>query len=267
MICQQTLKAIDQRETMSTQDRFTTDEKKQLLEAYNHCGFQVFQDMQLLQRYIPSRTENDLKGLVSRLKSGMDSNESQDDDPLEDWQRLCLNLMGSYSRNKQANMDDVLADALQQAAQELESQNADECDDVRDNQPNYPKLLRSFSQLLAGRFPDNMTPVNARISMRLFDYVNMIAKSIDIDQLKTEMDDGSWLSEATERRRMQQEMALRGLEEIDNTTKIGPTLRDLERSKNVEALCVELPKIKRITELLNPLQINESLASDLMDAI
>lgn len=255
MICKNTSRAIDQRETMATSDRFTSDEKKKLLEAYNKCGFQAFQNMKLLQEYIPGRTENDLKGLISRLKSSIDSSESRDDDHLDDWQRLCFNLMGIYSRTKQANVNEVLSDALQRAAEELDLDKRYHCDD--DRQPNYPKLLNSFSQLLMGRFPDNMTPANARISMRMFDHVNAVTKSIDIERLTSEMGDGRWLDEATSSSRSQQEMALKGLDELDKTLKSGLTVKDLE-NKNLQALCAELPKIKLMREVLDPLNVSGS---------
>lgn len=277
LVCRDKLDTLEQAESLSTEDRFSSTEKNRLLEAYNQHGFQVFQDMRLLQQFFPDRSEINLKGLLNRLKTrlqqeGAPSGGDYDDksDNLSQWQRLCVSLMGNFARDKRVNLDDALADALMQTAleRELDEQhqgrtiNKEACDG---SQPNYPELIKSFAQLLAGKFPDNMTPANARISMRLFEHINGLVDSIDLQQISKEFEQATWLVTSTDERRSRQDMALKGLAEVERLMKNGPTLRDLKTSKNLEALCLELPKIKRITELLNPLQINESLVNYLID--
>lgn len=275
LVCSDRLKAIEQLESLSTEDRFSQAEKSRLLDAYNQHGFQAFQDMHLLQEFFPHRSETNLKGLLNRLKTRLQRelpDEQTNTDDLNQWQRLCINLMGNFARDKRVNLDDVLADALLLVAEERElnerrNQQIDtnNAGNVNQEEPNYPELLRSFAQLLSGKFPENMTPANARISMRLFDHVNGLVDSMDIEKVSSSLEQGSWLNESTDERRKNQEMALIGLEELDRVVKGCPTVRDVEKSRNIEALCLEMPKIKRITELLNPLHINESLVSGLID--
>lgn len=261
LICKKKLDALEIEESLAKEDRFDAAERERLLDAYNESGFQVFQDMKLLQRYFPNRRENDLKGLVQRLRSSLQANSDDDtaDVTLDEWQKLCQNLMGSFARDKKANFDDALADALTIAADDI---NPTICDN---NEPNNPDLLRSFAQLLRGKFPDNMTPANAAVSMKLFEHINGLLNSINVYSTFPSLADGRWLESANDEARRRQEMALKGLGEIDGLIKKCPTLRDIRDSSNIEALCLELPKIKRITEVLNPLHIDESLASTLMD--
>lgn len=265
-ICQKKLNALEKSES-TTDDRFNSAEKERLLEAYNKHGFQVFQDLKLLHQFYPNRRENDLKGLIQRLRTGLQSTVESKDDAIEEWQRLCQNLMGNFARHKRVNLDDVLSDALLLVADEREAQERNNVKISHTNDaklPNYAELLRSFAQLLSGKFPDNMTPANARISMKLFDHINRLADSVDLKTLSA-LTDGSWLKSATEERRKRLEMASEGLKELDRLAKTGPSLRDLEKNQSIEALCLELPKIKRITEVLNPLHINESLMSSLIN--
>jgi hypothetical protein len=257
-----------------TEDRFTQAERTCLLEAYDKLGFQAFQDMHLLREFLPGRTERDLKGLIDRLRAGLQQETSTDADDrmgnLDEWLRLCQGLMGNFARDKRVNLDDALADALTMVAQErqLNDQGNPRQSDTNEDSscgPNHPELLRSFAQLLMGKFPNNMTAANARISRKLFDHITSLVDSMDLDKMAQLIEQAAWLKISTEERRRRQEMALAGLEELDSKMKKCPTLRDLDESKNIEALCLELPKIKRITELLNPLNINGPLLGCLMD--
>jgi hypothetical protein len=269
-ICKNRLETLDQEESFSTEDRFTQAERGCLLDAYDKLGFQVFQDVHLLKQYLPGRTERDLKGLLDRLRIGLQHESSSDNDDkidnLDGWLRLSQSLMGNFARDKRVNLDDALADALVMIADEQKLNNTQQTEIDQDvsNEPNYPELLRSFSQLLMGKFPNNMTPANARISCKLFDHITSLVDSMNLERLGSLLESGSWLQSSTGERRRRLEMALVGLDELDSNLKKCPTTRDL-KSENIEALCLELPKIKRITELLNPLNINDSLLDCLMD--
>lgn len=268
MMARRKRKLIHEKEDPSANvDRFTQSERNSLLDAYDKLGFQVFQDMHLLRQFLPDRTENDLRGLISRLKVGLqqDATSNMNEDKigdLDEWLRLCQSLMGNFAKDKRVNMDDVLADALMIVAQEREHAEMQEQQHNDPDKPNYPELLRSFSQLLAGKFPNNMTPANARISSKLFDHITDLADSMNLDQIGPIIESGSWLQSSADERRRRQKMALMGLDELERGMKKSPSLRDMN-SENIEALCLELPKIQRITELLNPLSINKMLLNSL----
>lgn len=280
LICKKKLDALELEETRVKEDRFSPPERVQLLEAYNESGYNVFQDTKLLHKYLPNRKESDLKGLVQRLKTSLQQTNnitgSVDGRPhehyLEDWQKVCQNLLGNFAKDKKINLDDILPDALADEAAELETKErltrttTNEDETGPDNsRANYPKLLKSFAQLLMGKFPDCMTPINAQLLMRMFDHVNSLVDSCDLSAISDHLAGGIWLETSIEERKQQQESALKGLNEYDWTTKKCPTFKDLEKSQHIEALCLELPKIKRITDVLNPLRLNESLLSSLME--
>lgn len=268
-ICIKRIEALEQSESFSTDDRFTPQERQQLLEAYNECGFQIFQDTKLLHKYFPNRRESDLIGLVNRLQTGLQSvSECDQQDNLHEWRALSQSLISHYSRDTKINLNEALSDALMLMSEQRLSQNDPgsprEGGDV-EGHPNYSELLKSFSQMLSGKFPDNMTPENARVCQNLFQHVNHLVDSLDVASKLSELVDGTSIQTAFIERRNVQEMALNALEEFDRLGKKDITLRDIEQNKELESLCLELPKVKRITEVLNPLHINESLMSSLMN--
>lgn len=267
LICKKKLDKLEEEESQIREDRFNNSERRSLLDAYNIHGFQVFQDTKLLHHYLPNRRECDLKGLVLRLRSSLNphnSNIEGQSDHVDDWQKLCQQFMGNFAKDRKVNLDDVLSDALAALAEEesIDSKISEPSSDIR---PNYSILLKSFAHLLMGKFPDNLSPIDAQLSMNLFDHVNKVVDSFDLKSALVSLEDGTWLETSMAQRRQRQETALLGLDEIDGKTKKSPTLRDLEKNRYIEALCLELPKIKRITDVLNPLFINESLLSTLMD--
>lgn len=281
-ICKKKLDALDLEESQIKEDRFSPEERKCILEAYNERGFQVFNDTSLLHQYLPDRRESDLKGLIQRLKANVQNCIPEEgarpptvnnSDPLDDWQRLCQKFMGNFAKDKRINLDEIYADALLAEVEEKkleipkDSNNDiilnDEDDDLK---PDYAALLKSFAQMLTGKFPDTLNTVNSLISMKLYDHVFSIVDKID-NSLLLSIEDGRWLEGYKEERQSQLEAALKGLEEIDGKTKKCPTLRDLEKNRDIEALCLELPKIKRITDVLNPLHFNELLVSTLMEKL
>lgn len=270
LICKKKLDALELEESQSKDDRFTPAEKATLLEAYNQNGFQVFQDTKLLHKYLPNRCEADFKGLLNRLRtklqtsiqdSGVDQSKMQ---CLSDWERLCLQLMGNFAKDKKVNMDDVFADAILAEADHHTTQRLNAIE--TDSSPSFdcPQILRSFASMLVGKFPGNLEPREAQISMRLFDHVNAVVDTIDLRNKLHPMMVGTWLDTLVGDSTSKQEMALKGLSELESRTLRCPTTRDIERNRNIEALCLELPKIKRITDVLNPLHVNESLVSSLM---
>ena len=278
LICKKKLDALALEESLTTEDRLNAKEREQLLQGYNQYGFQIFQDTKLLHQFLQNRRESDLKGLVQRLKTGLQSAPQVQEETTNEWLKLCQNLMGNFARDKRVNLDDALADALLLVADERERidriklQHPDDNlqnDNVSDKteKPNYPELLRSFAQLLSGRFPDNMTPTNARISMKLFDHINGVVDRLYPLASFASIEDGSWIENATLERRRRQEMAQKGLEDLSRLPKESITCRDLERNRNIEALSLELPKIKRISEIFNPLNINDSLMSTLINRL
>lgn len=264
-ICKKKLDALGFEEGQNREDRFSFEEKKRLLDAFNEHGFHVFENTNLLHQYFPARRECDLKGLVQRLRVNCADPKVERSQPIDDWQKLCHQLMGNFAKSRHINLDDIFADALKLEAesrlQKLSSCSTT-CDSANDANTNhikadFPHLIKNFAQLLQGKFPDSMNPINAQISMKLFEHVNNVADSIDINKLLSSVLDGSWLDSVMEERRIKQDMALKGLEEIDGMMKKCPTMRDIEKNKNIEALCLELPKIKRITDVLNPLSLSE----------
>lgn len=276
LICKKKLDALEEEESQTKEDRFNQEERRILIKAYNENGFNVFQDTGLLHKYFPNRKESDLKGLVQRLRLSLQSetnasqkNITKQQNPNEEWQKLCQLMMGNFAKDRKVNLEEVYADVLLQEAQDMEAgvkNNDDGTDDLMDK-PDYPKLLRSFAQLLMGRFPDNINPINAQLSMKLFEHLETVVDSIDLEATFPSLYNGRWLEDNIEGRHLRQEMALKGLKEFDGTTKKCPTFRDIEKYRNIEALCLELPKIKRITDVLNPLHLNESLVSTLMEKL
>lgn len=265
-ICKRKLDALDQEESKNLEDRFNFHEKKALLEAYNERGFTVFQDMQVLQPYLPNRSLADLKGLIQRLEVQSSSlnqeQESKSISHIDGWQSLCQNLLNSHVKDRKINIEHSIPEALTSIANDLKTQ-PQNCD--TEGAVDYSTLVESFSQLVSGKFPDNMTPSEAKISGSLFDHICAMADSIDVKILESRMKDGCWLEESQVRREKRLELARKGLNRIDGKTKKCPTLRDMERDKSMEALCLELPKIKRVTDMLNPLSIDESFVGSLME--
>lgn len=279
LICKKKLDALELEETRIKDDRFSPAERVRLLDAYHKEGYNVFQDTKLLHKYLPNRKESDLKGLVQRFKTSIQASNAEGSESekslehsLDEWQKLCQQLLGNFAKDKKINLDDIIPDALMDEAGELDthkristttaSQHEEGSDDQR---PDYPKLLKSFAQLIMGKFPDSMSPINAQLSIRMFEHVNSLVDSRDLTSISNCLESGTWLEATIEQRRQRQELALKGLSEFDWTTKKCPTVRDLERNQYIEALCLELPKIKRITDVLNPLRVNESLVSTLME--
>lgn len=237
LICKNKLDALEAEESQSKEDRFSLEERRILLDAYDADGFKVFQDVKLLCQYLPNRRETDLKGLVQRLRQSLVSDDSkQQQNNLDDWQKTCQQLMNKYARDRKTNINHVIADALVLEADESVSQ-----------EPHYSSLLRNFSELLKGTFPNHISPINAQISMKLFAHLNTFVDSLDLTPLK----DGLWLERANWHK-TQHSLALDGL----NLIRECPTLRDLETNNAIEALCLELPKIRRISNILDPLQFN-----------
>lgn len=274
-ICSKRLNALDQEESKNLEDRFSAPERRILLDAYNERGFGVFQDTQLLSQYFPNRSESNLKGLIQRLKT-QGPNSGPDDsakgelckiDYVDDWRTLCHQLLGNYVKDRKINIEDSIPEALSAVADSLEAKLSESGEVVVNEEgPNYPQLIRSFAQLLTGRFPDDMTPANARLSSSLFEHVCGMVESVDINSLQSKFDNGKWLESNHIIRQERFKLALEGLEKIDGKTKKCPTIRDLEKDKSMEALCLELPKIKRISDMLNPLSItiDDLLASSLI---
>lgn len=279
LICKKKLDALELEETRIKEDRFSPAERVRLLDAYNEEGYNVFQDTKLLHKYLPNRKESDIRGLVQRFKTTIQTSNAEDSESekslehsLDEWQKLCQQLLGNFAKDKKINLDDIIPDALIDEADELDTQKrlptatTSEHEEGFDDQiPDYPKLLRSFAQLLMGKFPDSMNPINGQLSMRMFEHVNSLVDSHDLTSISNCLESGAWLEATIEERRQRQELALKGLSDFDWTTKKCPTARDLERNQYIEALCLELPKIKRITDVLNPLRVNESLVSTLME--
>jgi len=262
LICKKKLDALELEESQSKEDRFSIIERRLLLDAYNENGFQVFQDTSLLHRYLPNRRERDLKGLIHRLRTSFQVDATRLN-PLDGWQKLCHQLLSSFAKDKRVNLDDVLAEAL---VIEPDKSGPDEASaQQNDLEPDYPKLLASFASLLMGKFPDNMSAANAHLSMRLFDHIESVVGTLNLKTACASLENGTWLDEVKEQRSQRLTMANMGLEELDRQMKKCITVRDLERDRNIEALCLELPKIKRIAEVLNPLHIDESLVRTLMD--
>lgn len=275
LICKKKLDKLDREESLKREDRFSSEEKKLLLDAYNEHGFKVFQDTKLLHQYLPNRREVDLNGLVQRLKTSLQANfdTTRSEQPLDKWQKLCQQLMSNYARNHKVNLDDVVSEALMAEAREVSETNNEETshmsprgsNDESCHKPDYSKLLESFAHLLMGKFPENMSAANAQLSMKLFEHINNVVSSFDFQTTFSSLQEGAWLESVAEEGRMRQESALRGLQEIDGITKKRPSLRDIDRSVDMKALCLELPKIKRITDVLNPLHLNELLVKSLME--
>jgi len=245
LICKKKLETLELQESQRNEDRFTNDEKKLLLQAYHDHGFKVFQDMILLSKYIPNRTENDLLGLLQRLESGPSANCSITEDKLGKWQTLCSGLMGNFARDKRVNFDDILSDVMSMIASRI-GESEVHADSVTHS--NSKELLMSFSQMLAGRFPDNMSEANAAISVRLFESINMLIESSGLLESSSFLEHETWLSEATGKRRRILEEAK---EALADTSVDSPVVTE----ENL-AIYLELPKVKRIIESLNPLRLN-----------
>lgn len=237
LICKKKLDALELEESQSKEDRFSPEERKILLDAYDIDGFKVFQDTKLLHQYLPNRRESDLKGLVQRLRLSLTSDDSkQKHNNLDDWHKTCQQLMNKYARDRKTNINNVFADALTLEASESMSQ-----------EPFYPSLIHEFAELLKGTFPNHVSAIDAQISMKLFDHLNSYVDSLDLTPLR----DGSWL-ERSDWHKAQHSLALEGLDLVKEC----PTMKDLETDNSIEALCLELPKIRRIANILDPLQFN-----------
>lgn len=257
-ICRKRLDALDKQE-LPRSDRFSLEEKQQLLRAYNERGFTIFQNTSLLKQYFSQRHEADLRGLIERYSLNL---PPKDENPLLEWQNICNKSLGAYAKDKKINLDTGLSDAFAVQAEALKiSEEKTEID--CDNEPDYADLLACFSNLLAGKFPEQMKPVNAIVSMKLYEDLMHVVDNIDVDRLKP-LEDGTWLSGIQDRRKTRQTLACQGLEELDIQLKKCPSKADIDKSPAIEALCLELPKIKRIEHLLNPLHIDEQLIQDLM---
>lgn len=265
-ICRGKLDALDQEESLIKDNRFTFEERRLLLDAFSEKGFPVFQDTKLLHQYLPNRREADLKGLVERLKSSLliqlastqgeeqagDLLEQSKLDNLNHWQGLCRRVLGNFAKDRRVNFDDVFSDALNADAEDLERGGQSTSST---SEPNYPRILRSFAQLLSGKFPEPPNPVDAIVSMRLYYDLESVADSIDLSGLSS-ITSGSWLENSIKTARKRQELAVEGLSRIDGKIKKLPSSKDIDDDRSLEALCLELPKIRRITDVLNPLHID-----------
>lgn len=256
LIVKTRLDALEQEESLIKDERFSIEEKKRLLEAYNDHGFHVFHNPQLLVRYLPNRRVQDIKGLVQRLQSSLQNysiEQSQNDQPdcsrLDDWEKLCNQLTRNFAKDRKVNLDDVFAHALELIAGEFKQTQPQE------DEPNYSELLDNFAQLIAGKFPDKTSSINAQISTQVFEHINSLVDSIDLGPIVDLFEGGEWLKDDSTERLRQQEMALDGLRDL----KVPLTYNEMEKNRNLEALCLELPKIKRLTEILNPLRVNRNL--------
>lgn len=273
LICKKKLDALEREESLTKDDRFNLAEKKILLEAFDNEGLQVFQDTKKLHKYFPNRKESDLRGLLDRLKIVCQSRERAQNPQqpsqtfvLDDWIRLCQQLVSSFARDKKVNLDDALADSMLELANEMTQTDVEGASDNCSNDltPNYPKLLEYLAQLLMGKFPDKPSTANAQLSMKLFEHLNEFVESFDCSQPLQSLISGEWLKGVQEELCSTQELALKGLDKIDGKIKKCPTVKDIKVDEEIEALCLELPKIKRITDMLNPLHVEESLVKNLM---
>lgn len=293
LICKAKLDALDQEENLSKDNRFTFEEKRRLLEAYQEKGYPVFQDTKLLSKYLPNRREADLKGLLERLKLSLSnqlsskagtSSQSEEAKPSDKisqvsnvtkWQDLSRKLMNKFAQNKKVGIDDVYTDTLMDLTRD-DVEMIPDCDDtdqniegktVRTRGPDYRKILASLSQLMEGKFPERPTGSDASIMMRLFDDLNTIVSNIDLSRLD-QLAEGRWLHNSFEPNRKHQESALVGLDKIDpDDIKRDEMGSKIESDRNLEALCLELPKIKRITDVLNPLHIDKAMVNVLIEQV
>lgn len=266
MICHKKIKALDQEESIANEDRFSFPEKERLLEAYYENGFKVFQDIKLLQQYFPDRRENDLKSLLERLCNCLQASETSRFQAINEWEQICLNLVRNFSRDKKISIDEVIAHALALAAEHFEKPSTSSRTRARSGPrscPDYSKLLKDFSELLRGHFPEKTSPINAAVSIKLFEHINDLASSVDANEKLKTLFDGSWLIEAASESRERHDMALKGVEELRG--KSCPSQQDLEENLNIAALCLELPKIKRIVDVLNPMHLSEDLIDGILD--
>lgn len=272
-ICKHKLSALDQEESLTKENRFTADEMKRLLEAFNEKGFPVFRDTKLLHQYLPNRREADLKGLLERLRNSLlgnptTSSEAKDESDtnfklqyLSTWQNLCHKVLGNFAKDRKVNLDDAFPDVLMVMANEMKQS-------VRiDNQEtsiDYSKLIESFAQLLTGKFPERPSGANALLSMKLFYDLGEVANSIDPKNIISTIADGSWAKRVKPACDERLDLALQGLDKIDGRIKKCPTFNDLKKDRSLEALSLELPKIRRITDVLNPLHIDINLNQALL---
>lgn len=241
IICKRKLDELEQAEILSNDDRFSFTEKQQLLEAYNKHGFQIFQNTELLKQYFENRSETQLKHLLQRLKNSLTSTNLESDN-LDDWQQACMDLMGNFAKDKRVNIDNLIADAVAMLANKLEASG-----ELKDGPCDYVELLRSFSQLLARKFPDQMSSDTARISMKLYQYINTIVDSSESESCKELLRNSSWLNDATRKRRKNLEEAKKAFDEDSQS----PSVNEDDYAKYLE-----LPKVKRLIEFLNPLRID-----------
>lgn len=289
-ICKSRLDALEQEETYSKDNTLTLEEKKILLEAYYEKGFPVFQDTKLLNQYLPNRREADLKGLIARLAKGSSINQVKPKNDVEDkgesqsslapnrdevsnldeWQDLSRKLITKFAQDRKVAIEDVYGDVMMLISRDesviIDEPKQGQVEDGSSNMPNPSKILASFGNLLQGKFPERPTSQDAAIMMRLFDDLNQLASRIDLDRLST-LSDGSWLAKSLPSRRAQQKNALEGLNKIDGKIVKGPSMNDIDLDSNLEALCLELPKIKRITDALNPLHIDKATVDSLFQQL
>lgn len=256
-ICRNKLEALEREELLSAQDRFSAAEKRTLLDAYNDHGFHVFQNTQLLKSYFPHRKETELKDLIIRLQTKLakpSEGEQYKTQNLADWTQLANKSINTLSRAKKINMDNLLADTMLHMTQSDQPQET--VDPAGNVKPDYNQIKCNIYQLLLGRFPDRLSRIDAQISQRLYEDLN---KHVDTLELAYSLKAGTWLRDANKTWMSFQSLALEGLAKVDSMANKCPTNQDLEKDPSIEALCLELPKIKRITDTLNPLNISEGL--------
>lgn len=266
LICKSKLEALDLEESQIKDDRFSCDEKMILLNAFQKEGYQIFQDMSLLHKYMPLRRESDLKGLVERLHNKLNSvnpDSESEAQQIDGWLKLSQQILGNFAKDKRVSMDDVFSEAVRIAAPARQPDMHDSSQ-VSDSSPNTNNILNYLAQLLSGRCPQKLNNADALVCSKLHDHIDNLAASIDVSRL-----DGSiWhdhLQTSLDKSKHRQERALEGLNKVDGTFKKHPSANDIQGDQDLEALCLELPKIRRITDMLNPLRIDESLMKHLFD--
>lgn len=296
-ICKAKLDALNHEESLSKDNRLTYEEKRRLLDAYQERGFPVFQDTKLLCQYLPNRREADLKGLLDRLKLSLfnqisqKASSSQSDQQsssldkgcevfnLTQWQNLSNKLVSKFALNKKVGLDDIYADTLMDMSNEKDGEDVDmesNCDNsgktqkdrpMESREPSLNKLLANFGRLLEGKFPERPSNEDAAIMMRLFDDLNRVVSQVDLQKFG-QLTNGSWLMRSLEPSRRLQELALEGLNSIDGKAfKKSDIAAKIDLDKSMEALCLELPKIRRITDVLNPLHIDKAMVNVLIEQL
>lgn len=260
LIVKAKLDSLEQEESLIKDDRLSAEEKKRLLDAYNDHGFHVFHNQELLIQYIPNRRAQDITGFIHRMQTTLQmqnfDRQSKSDQPecskLDEWERLSNQLTRNFAKGSKNHLGDVFTDALMQLADEFKQTSTTP---PEDGGPNYSELLENFAQLMAGKFPERTSPINGQISRQIFDHINSIVDSIDLRPIVELIEHGKWMESDRDERLKAQEMALEGLQQSKGQL----SFNGFEKSKHIETLCLELPKIKRLTEMLNPLRVNKNL--------